>query len=68
LRRIEKKREKFIKENKAGYPYKKGETMSDEEKEQAPEPEKEQQIDFGTELPNPTTVTDSEDGSKKPQW
>ncbi|MDR1506338.1 MAG: hypothetical protein LBI67_04485 [Treponema sp.] len=53
--------------------------MSDEQKEQVapeaeqgkedkPEPEKEQQIDFGTELPNPFKATNSEDGSKKPQW
>ena len=45
--------------------------MSDEEQKpeaKEPEPEKEQPIAFGTELPDPQRVIDSEDGSKKPQW
>jgi hypothetical protein len=42
--------------------------MSEKEKEQSePEPEKEKQIAFGTERPDPFTVTNSEDGSEKPQ-
>jgi hypothetical protein len=47
--------------------------MSEEEKEKrnetkpAPEPEKEQEIEFGTERPNSFTVTNSEDGSRKPR-
>jgi hypothetical protein len=42
--------------------------MSDEQKEQpTPEPEKDQQIAFGTERPDPLKVTNSGDGLKKPQ-
>jgi hypothetical protein len=41
--------------------------MSDEQEKQTPEPEKEQQIAFGTELPNAAKVTDSESVSEKPQ-
>jgi hypothetical protein len=42
--------------------------MSDEQREQpAPEPEKEQQIEFGTERPEPHEIINSEDGAKKPQ-
>jgi hypothetical protein len=38
-----------------------------ETKDQGSEPEKDEQIAFGTERPNPFRLTNSEDRSKKPR-